>query len=279
MLSSPASCSSWSSQGRTRLFGQGLDYVKANYTKFEYRIPMRDGIHLFTSVYVPKDQSQPYPIMLSRTPYSVQPYGTDDYKSDLGPSPLFGKDGYIVVYQDVRGRWMSEGEFVNMRPHRPQKTSPQEIDESSDTFDTIDWLLKNVPGNNGRVGLWGISYPGFYTAAGMIDAHPALKAASPQAPVTDWFAGDDWHHNGAFLLPHAFNFLVVFRPPAPRADQEISRASRLRHARRIRASSCGWGRSRTSTRGTSRTTFRSGTRSCSTGLMMNSGKPATFAPT
>jgi uncharacterized protein len=197
------------------LFGQGLEYVKAHYTKFEYRIPMRDGVHLFTSVYVPKDKSQPYPIMLSRTPYSVAPYDTDNYKTDLGPSPLFGQDGYIVVYQDVRGRYMSEGEFVNMRPHRPQKTGAQEIDESSDTFDTIDWLLKNVPGNNGRVGLWGISYPGFYTAAGMIDAHPALKAASPQAPVTDWFAGDDWHHNGAFLLPHAFNFLSSFGHPRP----------------------------------------------------------------
>jgi putative CocE/NonD family hydrolase len=197
------------------LFGQGVEYVKANYTKFEYRIPMRDGVNLFTSVYVPKDKSLSYPIMLSRTPYSVSPYGTDDYKSDLGPSPLFGKDGYIVAYQDVRGRYMSEGEFVNMRPHRPQKTGAQEIDESSDTFDTIDWLLKNVPDNNGRVGLWGISYPGFYTAAGMIDAHPALKAASPQAPVTDWFAGDDWHHNGAFLLPHAFNFLSSFGHPRP----------------------------------------------------------------
>lgn len=194
---------------------QGIDHVKANYTKYEYRIPMRDGIRLFTSVYVPKDQSQRYPIMLSRTPYSVQPYGTDAYKTDLGPSALFGQDGYIVVYQDVRGCWMSEGEFVNMRPHRPQKTGPHEIDESSDTFDTIDWLVKHVPGHNGRVGIWGISYPGFYTAAGMIDAHPALKAASPQAPVTDWFTGDDWHHNGAFLLPHAFNFLASFGHPRP----------------------------------------------------------------
>jgi putative CocE/NonD family hydrolase len=202
------------------LFAQGLEYVKENYTKYEHQIPMRDGVRLFTSVYVPKDQSQKYPIMLSRTPYSVQPYDPDSYKSDLGPSPLFGKDGYIVVYQDVRGRWMSEGEFVNMRPHRPEKSSPQDIDESSDTYDTIDWLVKNVPGNNGRVGLWGISYPGFYTAAGMIDAHPALKAASPQAPVTDWFTGDDWHHNGAFLLPHAFNFMASFGHPRPKPTKQ-----------------------------------------------------------
>ena len=146
--------------GPAPLFAQGLEYVKAHYTKYEYRIPMRDGVRLFTSVYVPKDQSQRYPIMLTRTPYSVQPYGVDAYKADLGPSPLFGKDGYIVVYQDVRGRWMSEGEFVNMRPHRPQKSSPHDIDESTDTYDTIDWLIKNVPNNNGRVGMWGISYPG-----------------------------------------------------------------------------------------------------------------------
>ena len=198
-----------------RLMAQGVEFVKAHYTKYEYRIPMRDGIRLFTSVYVPKDQTQRYPILLSRTPYSVGPYGVDAYKSNLGPSALFGTERYIVVYQDVRGRWMSEGEFVNMRPHRPQKSSTQEIDESSDTFDTIDWLIKHVPGHNGRVGMWGISYPGFYTAAGMIDAHPALKAASPQAPVTDWFTGDDWHHNGAFFLPHAFGFMSSFGHPRP----------------------------------------------------------------
>ena len=267
------------SPGRLRSSAQGLEYVKANYTKYEYRIPMRDGMRLFTAVYVPKDQSQTYPIMLTRTPYSVQPYGVDEYKTDLGPSPLFGKEGYIVVYQDVRGRWMSEGEFVNMRPHRPQKTSPQEIDESSDTYDTIDWLLKNVPGNNGRVGLWGISYPGFYTAAGMIDAHPALKAASPQAPVTDWFIGDDWHHNGAFLL--AARVQLSWRRSATRArSRPRNRASDSTPARpTATTSSCGWGRSRTPTRATSRTTSRSGTRSCSTAPTTNSGKPATFART
>jgi putative CocE/NonD family hydrolase len=194
---------------------QGLEYVKANYTKYEYRIPMRDGKRLFTSVYVPKDDAQKYPLLLTRTPYTVGPYGVDRYKTDLGPSPLFGKAGYIFVYQDVRGRWMSEGEFVNVRPHNPNKKGPQDIDESSDTFDTIDWLLKHVPNHNGKVGLWGISYPGFYTAAGMIEAHPALKAASPQAPVIDWFVGDDWHHNGALFLPHAFNFMANFGRPRP----------------------------------------------------------------
>ncbi|WP_165226259.1 CocE/NonD family hydrolase [Aquisphaera insulae] len=194
---------------------QGVEYLKANYTKYEYRIPVRDGVKLFTAVYVPKDRTRTYPIMLCRTPYSVQPYGVDEYRDGLGPSELFARDGYIFAYQDVRGRWMSEGEFVNVRPQKDAKTGPSDIDESTDTFDTIDWLVKNVPGHNGRVGQWGISYPGFYTSAGMIDAHPALKAASPQAPIADWFAGDDWHHNGALFLPHAFNFLASFGHPRP----------------------------------------------------------------
>lgn len=185
---------------------QGLEYVKKHYTKHEYAIPMRDGVRLFTAVYVPKDRSRTYPILLNRTPYSVRPYGSDRYRENIGPSPLFAKDGYIVAYQDVRGRWMSEGEFVHLRPHIALKSSEQEIDESTDTYDTIDWLIENVPGHNGAVGMWGISYPGFYAAAGMIDAHPALKAVSPQAPVSDWFAADDWHHNGAFLLAHAFGW-------------------------------------------------------------------------
>ena len=176
---------------------------------------MRDGARLFTSVYVPKDRSQTYPILLSRTPYGVQPYGVDAYRTDIGPLPLFGSEGYIVAYQDVRGRWMSEGEFVNMRPHKDVKSGPADIDESTDTFDTIDWLIKNISNHNDKVGMWGISYPGFYTAAGMIDAHPALKAASPQAPIADWFAGDDWHHNGALFLPHAFDFLAFFGHPRP----------------------------------------------------------------
>lgn len=175
---------------------------------------MRDGVKLFTSVYVPKDDSKQYPILMMRTPYTVGPYGIDKYKDNLGPSGLFGKEGYIFVYQDVRGRWMSEGEFVNMRPHNPRK-GPKDFDESTDTYDTIDWLLSHVRGNNGRVGQWGISYPGFYTAAGMIDAHPALKAVSPQAPINDWFVGDDFHHNGVLFLPHCFNFMANFGKPRP----------------------------------------------------------------
>src|SRR5262249_2492841 len=198
------------------------DYVRANYTKYEYRIPMRDGVRLFTAVYVPKDDSMSYPILLTRTPYSCAPYGVDKYPDDLRPGPLFVKSGYIFVIQDVRGRWMSEGEFVNMRPHNPAKQGNREVDESSDTFDTIEWLVKNVKGHNGKVGQTGISYPGFYTVCGMIDAHPALKAASPQAPVTDWFIGDDWHHNGALFLPHAFNFLINFGKPRPEPTTKFS---------------------------------------------------------
>lgn len=188
------------------VFSQGLEYVKANYTKYEHYIPMRDGVRLLTAVYVPKDSSSTYPILLCRTPYDIGPYGADRYRGGIGPSEAFAKEGYIIAYQDVRGRWMSEGEFEHVRPHRPVKNGPKDIDESTDTYDTIDWLLKNVAGNNGRVGMWGISYPGFYAAAGAIDAHPGLKAVSPQAPVADWFAADDWHHNGALLLAHAFGW-------------------------------------------------------------------------
>jgi putative CocE/NonD family hydrolase len=195
--------------------GQSSDYARANYTKFEHRIPMRDGVKLFTAVYVPNDDGQQYPILLTRTPYSVAPYGADAYKASLGPSSLFMRDHYIFVYQDVRGRMMSEGEFVDMRPHLDAKPGLKDVDESTDTYDTIEWLLKNIPNHNGRVGMYGISYPGFYASAGMIDAHPALKAVSPQAPITDWFIGDDFHHNGALYLPHAFSFFSGFGRPRP----------------------------------------------------------------
>ncbi len=200
---------------------QGLEHVKANYTKYEYRIPMRDGKRLFTAVYVPKDQSQTFPIVMTRTPYSCQPYGVDQYKADLGPTALFGNEGFIFVYQDVRGRWMSEGEFVDMRPLIVDKKRTDQFDESSDTYDTVDWLIKHVPGNNGKVGIWGISYPGFYTAAGIIDAHPAIACASPQAPINDWFVGDDWHHNGAVILPHLFNFMAKFGHARPEPTKKF----------------------------------------------------------
>ncbi len=185
-----------------------------DYDKYEYRIPMRDGVHLFTVVYIPKDHSKKYPILMQRTPYSVGPYGKKKKKSRLGPSDLFMQDKYIFVYQDVRGRFMSEGTFVNMRPMR-HRTDTTAIDESTDTWDTVDWLIKNIKECNGNVGIWGISYPGFYSSAAAVDAHPAVKAISPQAPIADWFF-DDFHHHGAFFLPHSFNFLSVFGQPRPR---------------------------------------------------------------
>jgi putative CocE/NonD family hydrolase len=188
------------------------DYIRENYAKYEYRIPVRDGITLFTSVYKPYDDSKKYPVLLLRTPYSVRPYGTDSYQSWLGPTEEFEKKGYIFVFQDVRGCYMSEGEFVNMRPHNPDKKSNLDIDESTDTYDAIEWLIYNIDGHNGNVGMWGISYPGFYCSAGMIDSHPALKAVSPQAPIADWF-WDDMHHHGAFTLALSFNFFSSFGKP------------------------------------------------------------------
>src|ERR1019366_4109137 len=203
----------------------GREFVREHYSKFEYRIPMRDGVKLFTSVYVPKDaitDAKTYPILMQRTGYNVAPYGSDQYRAALGPSDLFAQEKFIFVYQDIRGRYMSEGDYVVIRPHKPVKSGPKDTDESTDTYDTIDWLIHNVPGNTGKVGMYGISQPGFYATAGMIDAHPALvavapqapvtdyyvevEAVAPQAPVTDYYMGDDSYHNGAFMLAHRFNF-------------------------------------------------------------------------
>lgn len=184
-----------------------------DYEKFEYLIPMRDGIKLFTSVYVPKKKSEKYPILITRTPYSVGPYG-DARKSSLHPSNLFVEEKFIFVFQDVRGSFMSEGKFVNMRPQLTEYNNNKDIDESTDTYDTVDWLIKNIDGNNGKVGLWGISYPGFYAAAACINSHPSVKAISPQAPIADWFF-DDFHHHGALFLPHSFGFLSIFGQARP----------------------------------------------------------------
>jgi uncharacterized protein len=186
--------------------------VKEHYTKYEYRIAMRDGVRLFTSIYVPKDTSHSHPFLINRTPYSVGPYGVDQYRTQLGPTPDFDKAGYIFVNQDVRGRYMSEGKFLEMTPHIDNKKSKQDVDDASDLYDTIEWLLKNIPNNNGNAGIWGISYPGFYTSASIIDSHPALKAASPQAPMTDLFMGDDAYHGGAFMLAANFGFYASFKP-------------------------------------------------------------------
>jgi putative CocE/NonD family hydrolase len=199
-------------RGDSDLARKQLEYTRAHYIKHEYRVPMRDGIKLFTVVYVPKDVGQAYPIMMQRTPYSVAPYGIDSYKPLLGPSELFEKEGFIFVYQDVRGRYMSEGEFVDVPLHKIRLFGPADTDESTDTYDTLDWLLKNVPNNNGKAGIWGVSYGGFFAAFGMIDAHPALVAASPQAPMGDVADGDDAFHNGAFYLAANFGFCQFFKP-------------------------------------------------------------------
>ena len=180
---------------------QSENYVEKHYDKTETYITMRDSTKLFTVIYAPKDKTQEYPILLQRTPYSVRPYGPDSYKKGIGPNMHLMKEGNIIVYQDVRGRWMSEGTYDNMRAYIPNKKDNSQVDESSDTYDTIDWLVKNVENNNGRVGTWGISYPGFYSTYSTIDAHPALKAASPQASIGDFFF-DDFHHNGAYLLSY-----------------------------------------------------------------------------
>ncbi len=191
-----------------------LEYTRAHYTKYDYRIPMRDGVKLFTTVYAPKDTSQTYPILMQRTPYSVAPYGIDNYRPVVGPSDLYTKEGFIVVYQDVRGRYLSEGSFIDVPPHKTHFEGPKDVDESTDTYDTIDWLVKNIPNNNGKAGIWGISYPGFYAAFSLIDSHPALKAVSPQAPMGDVGNGDDSYHNGAFFLAANFGFYTSFKPRA-----------------------------------------------------------------
>ncbi len=186
---------------------------------------MRDGVKLFTAVYAPKDTSRAYPFLITRSPYSSSPYGEDKYPSRLGPSVAMARAGYIFVQQDVRGRYMSEGTFSEMRPQLETHTISKDIDESTDTYDTIDWLLKNIPGNNGRAGLTGTSYPGFYAAAGLLSGHPALKAVSPQAPMVDLFLGDDNSHNGAFYLAANFGFYRFFgehkKPQLPKRESEF----------------------------------------------------------
>ena len=184
-------------------------YVRSNYQKTERTIVMRDGVKLYTVIYTPKDSSQAYPILMQRTPYSAGPYGGNSYRRRLGPNTSLMQEKYIFVYQDARGRYKSEGNFREMTPAIANKKSNKDVDESSDTYDTIEWLLKNTK-NNGKAGIYGISFPGYYSSAALPDAHPALKAVSPQAPMSDEFIGDDCYHNGAFFLMDNFGFYNGF---------------------------------------------------------------------
>lgn len=195
------------------------DFVKENFIKKEVYIPMRDGVKLFTSIYIPKDisKAKKYPFLMQRTCYSVAPYGEAEYKSSLGPNKYLMNEKYIFVYQDVRGRYMSDGTFTNMTPQVERKTK-KDVDESTDTYDTIDWLLQNITNNNGKVGQYGTSYPGFYTAAGILADHPALVASSPQAPISD-FWNDDFLHNGKFMLGY-FRTFPVFGVQKTKPEKE-----------------------------------------------------------
>ncbi|RYY53306.1 MAG: CocE/NonD family hydrolase, partial [Chitinophagaceae bacterium] len=187
-----------------------------HYDKKELYITMRDGVKLFTSVLMPKDASEKHPVLMMRTPYSCAPYGEDKRPPYWNTYyRYYLREGYIIIRQDVRGRWMSEGEFENVRPFNPNKKTDKDTDEASDTYDAIDWIVKNIPNNNGNVGVFGISYPGFYSTMAALSGHPALKIVSPQAPVTEWFMGDDFHHNGAFFQMDAFRFYKGFGQPRP----------------------------------------------------------------
>jgi len=197
-------------QSKAQIIAADSLFISQNYHKLEVNIPMRDGKRLFTSIYIPVDSGRSYPIMLMRTPYSVAPYGLTP-KVPLGPSMTYTREGFIFVYQDIRGKYRSEGEFVAVRPHIPSNSKNKlEIDESTDAYDTIDWLLKHLKNHNGKVGVWGVSAPGGYATATLMDTHPAVVAVSPQAPVTDWFMGDDRHHNGAFMLMGSFSFVSSY---------------------------------------------------------------------
>ena len=195
-------------------------WLEANYTKHEQLIPMRDHVRLFTAWFTPKDISTNYPFLLTRTPYGNRPYGVDAYGDPARSLKWFGRERFIFVSQDVRGRNGSEGQFVHVRPIRSDIVGSNEVDESTDTYDTIEWLLKNVANNNGRAGMTGISYPGFYASCGAVNSHPALKAISPQAPIADWFIGDDFRHNGVVYLPHGFGFLSAFEQRLQKPTRE-----------------------------------------------------------
>src|SRR5687767_2555075 len=191
-------------------------WIVDNYTKIERFIPMRDGKKLFSSIYLPKDRSEKHPVLMMRTPYGSGPYGEGKFRSFWwGYYTKYLRENYILVIQDVRGKYMSEGEYMDVRPFNKNKKDSTQIDEASDTYDTVEWLITNLENNNGKVGVFGVSYPGFYATQAALSNHPAVVAVSPQAPVTDWFIGDDFHHNGAFMLMDGFVFYSGFGKPRP----------------------------------------------------------------
>lgn len=203
-------------------------WARENYYKIERMVPMRDGSSLFTAFYIPKDSSVKHPILMVRTPYSCAPYGENEFSGRVYGTYWINylREGYIIAIQDVRGKFMSEGDFVDVRPFNANKKG-KEFDEASDTYDAIEWMINNIPGNNKRVGVFGISYPGFYATMAALSGHPALKAVSPQAPVTDWFQGDDFHHNGAFFLMDGFGFYSGFGKPRPKPVKEFAEGYRI----------------------------------------------------
>ena len=188
------------------LGAQGADWIRGHYAKTEAMVPMRDGVQLYTAIYAPRAAAGPLPFLLNRTPYGCRPYGPDGFPDQLGPAEALARDGFIFVYQDVRGRMLSGGGFIEVTPHLDGRG----VDESTDAYDTLEWLLRRVPGNNGKAGAWGISYPGYYAASALVRPHPALAAVSPQAPMVDLFEGDDDHHNGALFLSQSFWFEAAF---------------------------------------------------------------------
>ncbi|MEZ5072566.1 MAG: CocE/NonD family hydrolase, partial [Bacteroidales bacterium] len=195
--------------------------VETEYRKSEHQVAMRDGVKLHTIVYTPRDTSRSYPILLWRTPYSIGPYGPG-MRSPLTTNPWLLEEKYIFVFQDVRGKYMSEGNFVDMRPVLDAHNEETDTDETTDTWDTAEWLIRNLENNNGKIGLYGISYPGFYAALAGINAHPSVVCISPQAPISDWFLWDDMHHNGALTLPLVYNFFRSFGVdrPVPSPDRQ-----------------------------------------------------------
>ncbi len=215
------------------VFAQNADsaWVCNNYTKQEVMITVRDGKKIYTSIYCPKNTTEKHPMLMMRTPYSSGPYGKDANGKDQFNGRLYAthwinylKENYIMIIQDVRGRYMSEGEYADVRPFIENKKTKNDVDEASDSYDVIDWLVKNVANNNGNIGVFGISYPGFYSTMAALSNHPALKAVSPQAPVTEWFIGDDFHHNGAFALMDGFQFYYGFGVPRPKPVPEYGRS-------------------------------------------------------